>query len=345
VTGPSLTSPLWWQSIDGNRGVVGYRGTLASAGAPALRLRFGRDGWSSSGAPEETDLERTVDGHWSAELPGLGGHLAVDLAVTDGTDWDNNDGADYRLWIGLEPIDSHLHASHSGDGRFGARSLHIAMRSAGIRSGVISWRNNRFVDRLTAAAPNLHPLVWIAPGRTSVRSVERRLAAGHVGLKLHPTLDRFQGDDWRLHPFIAAAERAGVPVTVHSGPGDADPDHIRRLGERFPSVPIVLYHTYLGPHEGRRRAVRHAQELSNLYLETSWCTWPEAKRLVDEVGPDRVLFGSDAAADGHCHYRPPFPNVEGQETYNDGMIALARSLGPEAAEQVFAGNTRRLFGL
>jgi hypothetical protein len=91
--------------------------------------------------------------------------------------------------------------------------------------------------------------------------------------------------------------------------------------------------------------VRHAIEQPNLYLETSWCTWREAQLLVDEIGPGRVLFGSDAVADGPFHYRPATPNVEGVETYNDGMLELARAIGPDAAGQVFAGNARRLFGL
>jgi predicted TIM-barrel fold metal-dependent hydrolase len=337
----SSDQPLWWHALERDRGIVGYRGSLGRARSP--RLRFGRDGWS--GSTDEADLEPTGDGVWLAEVDRLDGHLAVDCAVTDGDRWDNNDGADYRLWIAPQPIDSHLHASGSGNGRFGSDGLRTAMRSAGIRTGVISWRNNRFVDRLTAGRPGFHPLVWVVPGRISVGAVERRLARGHVGLKLHPTVDRYRADNRRLHPYVAAAERAGMPVTVHSGPGDADPDHIRRLAEQFPAVPFVLYHTYLGPHEGRRRATRHAHEVANLYLETSWCTWTEARRLVDEVGPGRVLFGSDAAADGPHHYRRSPPNVEGCETYNDGMLALARALGPDAAAQVFAGNARRLFGL
>jgi predicted TIM-barrel fold metal-dependent hydrolase len=68
-------------------------------------------------------------------------------------------------------------------------------------------------------------------------------------------------------------------------------------------------------------------------------------RLVDEVGPDRVMFGSDAAVDGERHFVREPPNVEGRETYNGGMVALARALGPDAARQVLADNARRLFGL
>ena len=110
-------------------------------------------------------------------------------------------------------------------------------------------------------------------------------------------------------------------------------------------MPFVLYHTYLGPPEGRRRAARRATQQPNLHLETSWCAWREVLRLVEEVGPDRVVFGSDAVVDGACHYRQSPPNVEGRETYNAGMIELAHALGPRDAAQVFEGNARRIFGL
>jgi predicted TIM-barrel fold metal-dependent hydrolase len=136
-----------------------------------------------------------------------------------------------------------------------------------------------------------------------------------------------------------------VPVAIHSAPGNADPDRIRRLAERFGSVPVVLYHTYLGPPWGRRRAARHAQRQPNLYLETSWCGSGEVLRLVDEVGPERVLFGSDGAVDGPRHFVQRPPNVEGRQTYNEVLLAVARELDATSARMVLRDNTSRLFGL
>jgi predicted TIM-barrel fold metal-dependent hydrolase len=68
-------------------------------------------------------------------------------------------------------------------------------------------------------------------------------------------------------------------------------------------------------------------------------------RLVAEVGADHVLFGSDASIDGPAHYCRHPPNVEGRETYNDGLLALVRSLDPQAARAVMGDNARRLFRL
>ena len=100
-----------------------------------------------------------------------------------------------------------------------------------------------------------------------------------------------------------------------------------------------------GPHEGRTRAVEHVLEQPNLFLETSWCGWEQVHQMVEDVGPSRVMFGSDASVDGHHHFCRHPPNVEGVETYNDGLLSLTRALGPEVARQVLGDNARRLFGV
>lgn len=319
---------------------VMYRGPLSG---PDLRLHYGFDGWHEP--IREVPFEQVEPGVALTEPLDLDGHLTLDCVVTDGRQWDNNAEADYRLWIDFEPLDAHLHASGRGGGDLGIASLRAAMASAGIGYGIVSWMNNEELDRIAKEQTGLFPLVWVSPGETPPAEVRARLAAGAVGLKLHPILDDYRADETVLDPYLELAAEAGRPVACHSAPGDADPDHIRRLAERFPSVPVILYHTYLGPQEGRFRAAEHVREQANLYVETSWCRWREVLRLVNEVGSERVLFGSDASVDGAHHYCRHPPNVEGKETYNAGLVPLVRALGPQAARQVLGDNARRLFHL
>ncbi len=320
-----------------------YAGPLARDGQ-ALVLRFGYDGWTEP--PGEVALARADDDTWTAEIE-TAGHLVVDCVVRDDASgvYDNNAGADYRLWIGLDPVDAHVHARVCGLERLGVASLRTAVPSAGMTRALISWRDNDFVDRVAAALPWLTRLVWVSPDGPTVEDVRARLAGGAVGLKLHPAYDRYPADSPWLDPYLRVASDERAPVTVHSGPGPADPDLIRRLAERFPSVPFVLYHTFLGLPEGRRRASRHAQELPNLHLETSWCASAEVERLIDEVGPDRVVFGSDAAVDGPQHFVQRSPNLEMTENYNGSLLRLARRLAPEVTRKLLQDNTRALFGL
>lgn len=339
---PKAQTISWLKT--GNRGSarwqVAYRGPLSG---PDLRLHYGFDSWQEP--VQEVKLEQLEPGLAVTEPLDLAEHISLECVVTDGKLWDNNRGADYRLWIGFDPLDAHLHVSGRGSGELGIASLQTAMASAGISHGIVSWVNNTALDRINWAATGLFPLVWVRPDDTALDEVRARLTAGYIGLKLHPTVDDYRADDHALDPYLELAMEMGCPVASHSAPGDADPDHIRRLAERFPTVPVILYHTYLGPQEGRRRAARHVREQPNLHLETSWCRWREVLRLVEESGAERVLFGSDASVDGPHHYCRHPPNVEGQETYNEGLVPLVRALGPESARKVLGDNARRLFGL
>ena len=319
---------------------VAYRGPLEGND---LRLHYGFDGWQEP--VHETKLEPVEPGLAMTEPLSVAGHISLDCVVTDGSRWDNNLDADYRLWIDFEPLDAHLHVSGRGSGELGISSLRTAMASAGIGYGIVSWFENRALDRLKGLATNLFPLVWVRPGETSIEEVRTRLSEGFIGIKLHPTVDDYRADDRDLDPYLEIATEIGCPVACHSAPGDADPDHIRRLAERFPLVPVILYHTYLGPTEGRRRAALHVREQPNLYLESSWCGWREVLQLVEETNTERMLFGSDASVDGPHHYCRHPPNVEGKETYNEGLVPLVRELGPEVARKVLGDNARRLFHL
>jgi predicted TIM-barrel fold metal-dependent hydrolase len=319
---------------------VAYRGPLSGRD---LRLHYGFDGWQEP--VNEIKLEQVEPGLAVTEPLSLAGHISLECVVTNGEKWDNNQKADYRLWLDFEPLDAHMHVSGRGSGELGVASLRTAMASAGISHGIVSWVENRALDRLKSLATGLFPLVWVRPGETTRDEVRTRLGNGFVGLKLHPTVDDYRADDSELDPYLELAAEVGCPVACHSAPGDADPDHIRRLAERFPSVPVILYHTYLGPEEGRWRAARHVREQRNLYLETSWCRWREVLRLVEETQAERVIFGSDASVDGPHHYCRHPPNVQGRETYNEGLVPLVRALGPEAARNVLGDNARRLFGL
>jgi hypothetical protein len=335
----------WLETADRRRPLarVRYTGRLVRD-ARRLVLHYGYDGW----APPVRDvpLERADDESWLAEID-TDDHYVIDCVVRDdGSDrCDSNDGADYRLWVDLEPIDAHLHAQDASSGRLGVRSLSTAISSAGMVHGLVSWGDNDFVDLVCAAVAWLTPLVWVSPSGPSVEQVGMRLAEGAAGLKLHPAHDHYPANSSLLDPYLRVAEEMRVPVTVHSGPGVADPDLIRQLAERFPRVRFLLYHTFLGPLEGRRRASRHAQELANLYLETSWCASPTVERLIDEVGPGRVLFGSDAAVDGPEHFVRQPPNLELTENYNDSLLRLARRLPADVFRQLVEDNARALFAL
>lgn len=325
---------------------IAYTGFLA--GAADLRLHYSVDGWHGplrelSFAPDQHRSGHSGQSGAVVEVPDLHDHLTVDFALRAGDTWDNNHGANYRLWTSLEPVDAHLHARHDGFDSLGAESLHAALASAGIHRGIVSWRSNHYVTHVLHRSPGLRGLVWVRPHHPFVPEVRRLLRHGRVGLKMHPAVDGYDADDGRMDPYVRVAAEHGVPVAIHSAPGGSDPDRIRRLAERHGDVTFVLYHTYLGPYEGRERAVAHARDVPNLVLETSWCRADQIRRMLDQVGPGRVIFGSDAAVDGPRHFTERI--VENAESYNDGLLQLIRELDPGDARALMRDNTCRIFGL
>src|SRR4051812_10942015 len=229
--------PFEWEAPVGERtpsARVRYRGPLASDGR-ALHLHLGFDG---EGPPfHDIPMEREDDDCWLAEVPDTEGRILLDCAVAAGHDWDANGGANYRLWVDVDPVDAHVHARTPGAEPMGFDSLRTALASGGMTHGLVSWQDNRFVDQVTRGVSWLTKLVWVAPRGPAPDEVRQRLAGGAVGLKLHPSYDEYPADTPGLDPVLQVAAEVGVPVTVHTAPGPSDPDLVRRLAERFPDVP------------------------------------------------------------------------------------------------------------
>src|SRR5260370_40408487 len=199
----------WLESANassGSRRVV-YRGPLSG---PGLQLHYGFDGWQEPiGDAEFEVVERGVA---AAQVSGWAGHVSLECAISDGIEWDNNSGLDYRLWVDFDALDSHLHVSGRGSGQLGLGSFLAAADSAGIRGGIVSWPEHRLLDRLALSEAGLWPLVWVRPGENRRRELRFRLASGFVSIKLHPTRGGFRAGDSALHPYIKNSAGKGQPV-------------------------------------------------------------------------------------------------------------------------------------
>jgi uncharacterized protein len=148
---------------------------------------------------------------------------------------------------------------------------------------------------LAAAAASDGRLVLfcrVDPHTDPVRELERCLAAGARGVKLHPRAERF---DLR-HPGVAAvfasAAKRRLLVTIHSGfgIGSLGRDALM-LAERYPGAPLILAH--LGVTNLAwiwRRLGGHP----SLFFDTAWWNPADHLALFALVPPGRILLGSDA---------------------------------------------------
>jgi predicted TIM-barrel fold metal-dependent hydrolase len=152
-----------------------------------------------------------------------------------------------------------------------------------------------------------------------------------VGIKLHPSLHHYPVTGRRYAAVWEFAQRTGCPVISHTAQGspwDAsslfDPicaDH--------PDAVIILGHSGLTP-AGIDESIALARRHPRTYLELcgSHLVGELIMDMVEALGPDRVLFGSD------------FPFI-------DHRLSLGRVLGTELSDEakrtVLGGAARRVF--
>jgi predicted TIM-barrel fold metal-dependent hydrolase len=126
------------------------------------------------------------------------------------------------------------------------------------------------------------------------------------------------------------ARELQMVLNIHSGSEISHPLAIGALARRYPDVPILMDH--MGYREWTSDAIEAARDNANLYLGTTIAAVEPVtvERAVREVGPERVIFGSN------------WPNV-----YAD-LAAEAirrRKLGSEIEALIFGGNLARILGM
>jgi predicted TIM-barrel fold metal-dependent hydrolase len=69
------------------------------------------------------------------------------------------------------------------------------------------------------------------------------------------------------------------------------PLQFQELALAHPGVPIIMAHS--GFMWGIEQAIRVAERCSNVYLETSVTDATDVRTMVENLGPERVLMGTD----------------------------------------------------
>ena len=154
---------------------------------------------------------------------------------------------------------------------------------------------------------------------------------GMIGLKLwvaaHCT-------DERTFPLFEKAQEFEVPVLVHAWhkatgnlPFESTPSQVAEAARLFPQVKLLLAH---GGGDWQR-GIRAIQETPNVLFETGGSIVEQGmvEAAVEALGPERVIFGSDAPG-------------------TDLSVMLAKVQGAEIDDSVkklvLGGNAARLLG-
>ena len=116
---------------------------------------------------------------------------------------------------------------------------------------------------------------------------------GFKGVKLHPNAFCMAPSHPAAQKIFRVAQELDVVVMIHTGNGlpNALPSLCIPVARKYPDVRIVLAHAGGGTFGAD--AIVTAQECPNVYLETSWVTVYDLAGMVEKVGPQRVMFGTD----------------------------------------------------
>jgi uncharacterized protein len=210
--------------------------------------------------------------------------------------------------------------------------LAALMRGHGIEGCVVFHPDNAYVDRVVRAIDGAYGLVWANPRVPGyLDDVLRFLDLPHfLGVKMHPLLDGYHPNDPAVHPLMSELVDRDLPVLIHCGhPIFTLPWSIEELVVEFPGAKVILGHMGHGNIVYINGAIDVAARNPNVYLETSGMPMhTKIREAVERVGPDRVLYGSDA----------PFhhPSVEIEKVRVSG-------LEPELVARVLGANGRALF--
>lgn len=136
----------------------------------------------------------------------------------------------------------------------------------------------------------VHP--WYGDEAVAIldRAVTRH---GFRGLKLHPVSTLAQPGGTESVRLIRRAAELGVPTLFHCGDDPmTTPEAIAVAAQACPEATIILGH--MGGYAHTEEAIRVAERLPNILLETSANPYPDLiADAVRRVGAERVLFGSD----------------------------------------------------
>lgn len=240
---------------------------------------------------------------------------------------------------GLDIIDMHGHLGRVGYliPDLSVAGLVATMDRIGVRQMIVSHmqcasadvvRYNEEIGEAMRAFPGRilgYASLWPESEEAVRAEVERRLAEGFTGIKIHNS-NGFPYTDTAYGPAYEIAQERRLPVLLHTWGGDAEFEQAAELTARYDQV------TFLLAHSGAAKPgayVRIAREYPNIYLDLCFSAAPRGMvaKLVNEVGADKVVWGSDA-----------YFYSEAQQI---GKV-IAADISEEAKAQVLGGNAKRI---
>ena len=192
----------------------------------------------------------------------------------------------------------------------------------------------------------IYASIWLKPLNEECDPRLQMFIKGNLdvirALKFHPYHSAVPFDDPRIESYMDLAETYELPVITHTGSSNCDNvDRVLRMAKRHPKVKFIMAHLGLGTDN--QRAIEIAAEVPNIYGDTAWVPMLSTIQFINQVGPDKLLFGSDTPIDGPDTYAQ---NRMGQRSmYQDYFNELPKYISKENYDKLMYKNAQKIFGL
>ncbi len=240
---------------------------------------------------------------------------------------------------GLELFDAHTHIGQNDPDGFGCTpgELTGVLEVAGARAAVFPMHepggyrdaNDAAIEAAADSDGRLVAFCRLDPRADPLGEAERSLAAGAVGIKLHPRAEDFALDTPELEGVFALASERQLPVLVHAGRGiPALGRHGLAICQRHPGARLILAHAGICDLAWIWREVG---DHPNLFFDTSWWSPSDLLALYALVAPRHIVFASDAP-----YATPSFAAAMNMR------YAMQAGLDGDALRSVFGGQMARI---
>lgn len=120
---------------------------------------------------------------------------------------------------------------------------------------------------------------------------------GLVGIAVHPMLEGYYlHHPLRVRPLFEVLDQHRALCLMHCSPDPGSgesPSSVRAVVSQYPGVTTFLGHAFLAPTQ-KAEAIEIVREFAHVYFDVAYQSDPAmTESLVEAVGSDRVVFGSD----------------------------------------------------
>ncbi|MDY6429768.1 MAG: amidohydrolase family protein [Bacilli bacterium] len=143
--------------------------------------------------------------------------------------------------------------------------------------------------------------IWFAPTR-EVPTLElidfiRKNRKYIYALKFHPFMERLEISNKLLGPWLILARQEKLPVLVHTAADIySDIKNVEIAAKDHPKVVFIAAHCQLmGDNMDSYDIIKNNP---NIYADTAWVPASFAEKVIKEISPDKLMFGSDSPVDG-----------------------------------------------